>query len=40
MFHAYETVGGTEWYIVEHETGNDPLASIKACLENIHKMGR
>lgn len=40
LFEAYETVGGTEWYIVEHETGTHPLQSIKTCLENLHKMGR
>ena len=37
---AYTTVGGTEWYIVEHETGKQPLQSVKTCLDNLHKMGR
>ncbi len=40
MFAAYESVGGTEWYIVEHETSPDPLKTVKACLENMHKMGK
>ncbi len=40
LFEAYETVGGTEWYIVEHETSSNPLKTAKACLDNIHKMGR
>jgi len=40
FFEAYETVGGTEWYIVEHETGKQPLQSVKTCLDNLHKMGR
>ena len=40
LFEAYETVGGTEWYIVEHETGSNPLQSVRTCLENLHKMGR
>jgi sugar phosphate isomerase/epimerase len=40
LFAAYETVGGTEWYIVEHETGEKPLESVKACLDNLHKMGK
>jgi sugar phosphate isomerase/epimerase len=40
LLEAYETVGGTEWYIVEHETGSNPLQSVKACLDNLHKMGR
>jgi sugar phosphate isomerase/epimerase len=35
-----ETTGGTAWYIVEHETGQDPMASIKGCLEGLRKMGR
>ena len=39
FFDAYETVGGTEWYIVEYETGN-PLEKIKTCIDNLHKMGR
>jgi len=39
FFEAYETVGGTEWYIVEYEAGN-PLEKIKTCLDNLHKMGK
>jgi sugar phosphate isomerase/epimerase len=35
-----ETNGGTVWYIVEHETGNTPMESIKGCLEGLRKMGR
>jgi sugar phosphate isomerase/epimerase len=40
LLETYETVGGTEWYIVEHETGDQPLKSVKTCLDNLHKMGR
>ena len=40
LLNAYESVGGTEWYIVEHETGNHPLESVKTCIENLRKMGR
>lgn len=40
MFEAYESVGGTEWYIVEHETSHNPLKTVKECLDNLHKMGR
>lgn len=40
VLEACETVGGTEWYIVEHESGKTPLESIKACLEGMHKLGR
>jgi sugar phosphate isomerase/epimerase len=40
LLEAYETVGGTEWYIIEHESSAHPLKSIKTCLENLRKMGR
>lgn len=40
LLQTYESVGGTEWYIVEHETGKEPLKSIKTCIDNLHKMGR
>ncbi len=35
-----EAVGGTEWYIVEHETGTNSMESIKGCLEGLRKLGR
>jgi sugar phosphate isomerase/epimerase len=40
LLDTYEAVGGTEWYIVEHETGTTPMQSVKTCLENLHKLGR
>lgn len=40
MFAAYESVGGVEWYIVEHETSHHPLKTVKECLDNLHKMGQ
>jgi sugar phosphate isomerase/epimerase len=40
LLDTYESVGGTEWYIVEHETSSHPLITIRQCLENLHKMGR
>ena len=39
LLETYETVGGTEWYIVEYEAAN-PMEKIKVCLDNLHKMGR
>jgi len=39
LLDTFETVGGTEWYIVEYEAAN-PLEKIKTCLDNLHKMGR
>ncbi len=35
-----ETTGGTAWYIVEHEIGQNPMGSIRGCLEGLRKMGR
>ena len=40
VFDICETTAGTEWYIVEHETGPDPMGNIKGCLEGLRKMGR
>ncbi|MFA0733090.1 MAG: hypothetical protein LKKZDAJK_002117 [Candidatus Fervidibacter sp.] len=35
-----ETVGGTEWFIVEQETyAHPPLECIRRCLENLKAMG-
>lgn len=40
VFTLCETIGGTEWYIVEHERAGDSLENVKRCLANIRKMGR
>ncbi len=41
IFQLCETVGGTEWYIVEQESyDTDPLGSVRRCLENLRKMGK
>lgn len=40
LLNAYETVGGIEWYIVEHETSSNPLRTVQECLHNLHMMGR
>jgi sugar phosphate isomerase/epimerase len=41
VFDTCETVGGTEWYIVEyeHETPS-PTAAVGRCLANLRKMGK
>ena len=40
-FKACETVGATEWYIVEQESyACPPLECVKRCLENLKKMGK
>ena len=40
VFQVCETTAGTVWYIVEHEVGDDPMGSIKGCLDGLRKMGR
>jgi len=41
VFHLCETTGNTEWYIVEQESyATSPLDCVKACLENLRKMGK
>lgn len=41
VFDACETVGGTEWYIVEYEHEDQPaLPAVGRCLANLRKMGR
>jgi len=42
VFQACETVGGTEWYIVEHESyeGMTPLEAVEKCLKNLRAMGK
>jgi sugar phosphate isomerase/epimerase len=40
VFKICETTGGTVWYVVEHETGPDPMGNIRGCIEGLRKMGR
>ncbi len=41
VFHACETVGGTEWYIVEQERyAYPPLECAERCIENLRKKGK
>jgi sugar phosphate isomerase/epimerase len=41
IFKACETIGGTEWYIVEYESdAYPPLVSVEKCLANMKKMGK
>jgi sugar phosphate isomerase/epimerase len=42
VFEAAETVGGTQWYIVEHEDENlmPPIEAVEKCLLNLRKMGK
>jgi len=40
VFAFCETAGGTEWYVVEHETSKDPLDTVKRSFEALRKMGK
>ena len=41
VFHACETVGGTEWYIVEQETyAYPPIECAERCINSLRKMGK
>lgn len=42
IFKLCETIGGTQWYVVEQEGYGDttPLESVKRCLQNLKKMGK
>ena len=41
VFNACETVGGTEWYIVEQERyAYSPLECVERCINSLRKMGK
>ena len=42
VFAACEAVGGTEWYVVEHENFevNTPMQCVKKCIGNLRMMGK
>ena len=41
IFDACEHGGGTEWYIVEHESDPvSPMEAVRKCLEGLKKMGK
>ncbi len=41
IFGLCETIGNTEWYIVEQESGNfPPMECVDRCLQNLKKMGK
>lgn len=40
VFEACETVGGTEWYVVEHEEEGDSLDAVDKCLKALRAMGK
>jgi sugar phosphate isomerase/epimerase len=40
VFAFCETKGKTEWYVVEHESGKDPLDAVKRSYEALKKLGK
>jgi sugar phosphate isomerase/epimerase len=41
VFQLCETIGGTEWYIVEQESyAYPPLECVDRCLQSLRKMGK
>jgi sugar phosphate isomerase/epimerase len=41
IFHLCESVGGTQWYVVEQETyAYPPLECVERCLANLKGMGK
>ena len=41
LFSLCETVGGTQWYIVEQESyAHEPLKCVELCLEALRAMGK
>ena len=41
IFQLSETIGGTEWYIVEQESyAHPPLECVEKCLQNLRGMGK
>jgi sugar phosphate isomerase/epimerase len=40
VFEFCETKGKTEWYVLEHESGKDPLEAVKRSYEALKKMGK
>lgn len=39
VFELCKTVGGTKWYVVEHESSEEPMVAVKQCLDNLRNMG-
>jgi len=40
VFAFCETKGKTQWYVLEHESGKDPLDAVKRSFEALKKMGK
>jgi sugar phosphate isomerase/epimerase len=40
VFAFCETKGQTQWYVLEHESGKDPLDAVRRSYEALRKMGK
>ena len=40
IFGICESTGGTEWYVVEHESSKDPVDAVKRSFSALQKMGK
>jgi sugar phosphate isomerase/epimerase len=40
VFAFCETKGGTQWYVLEHESGSDPLKAVTRSFEALKKFGK
>jgi sugar phosphate isomerase/epimerase len=40
VFEFCETKGATEWYVLEHESGSDPLDAVRRSFEALRKFGK
>ncbi len=40
VFAWCESKGGTQWYVLEHESSKDPLTAVRRSYEALQKMGK
>ena len=40
VFAFCESKGNTQWYVVEHESGKDPLDAVRRCFAALKQMGK
>jgi len=40
IFEICEGKGGTDWYVVEHESSKEPIGTVRRCYETLKKMDK